>query len=469
MPDKISILKESGETLNSNVVSVFLIPDTQKRYIITTENAVDPHGLTVLHVSEIVDGTLQKVATDEEWSSIKTIMRAIISGNVGTFKYLPTIENIKASGQYSRDISVSASASKQMCDNYAAGDKNSINETAEATTETIGVGMAPQNVDLNGIVQQPEMMTQPSSIFPTNNAVPSADNELIPGIAEVSNSGIMNQPLVSEVPVNNIQPLSNTMSNPILPTNNMNDTSNVMSMNPVGIDNMMVNSQILNQIPTVNQTQIGIGMPVTEELNSGIQVAVPSQVVPTAQIAQEAQMPINNEINLSGNEIPSFAPNASLDEVVAGAQQMFMEGVKNLVQTIQEKVYREMYAKEAELKNKEAELEQKEKMLNEQMAMLNNNQGIVNTGMPSVQQFQNPVNVSTMSQQPMMNTVDANQNGMVNNGIQTPVMQPMNTNQMGANIQSQMQMNGVVQNQPMSTVMPPVNGPMVVSVSNDVI
>ena len=66
MPEKISILKESGETLSSNIVSIFMIPDTQKRYLISTENTVDPHGLTVLHVSEIVDGALQKIATDEE-------------------------------------------------------------------------------------------------------------------------------------------------------------------------------------------------------------------------------------------------------------------------------------------------------------------------------------------------------------------------------------------------------------------
>ena len=66
MPEKISILKESGETLISNIVSVFMIPEIGKRYIITTENAVDPHGLTVLHVSEIVDGNLQRVETDDE-------------------------------------------------------------------------------------------------------------------------------------------------------------------------------------------------------------------------------------------------------------------------------------------------------------------------------------------------------------------------------------------------------------------
>ena len=77
MPEKISILKESGETLSSNIVSIFMIPDTQKRYLISTENTVDPHGLTVLHVSEIVNGTLQKIATDEEWTRIKNVLKEL--------------------------------------------------------------------------------------------------------------------------------------------------------------------------------------------------------------------------------------------------------------------------------------------------------------------------------------------------------------------------------------------------------
>ena len=42
---------------------------------------------------------------------------------------------------------------------------------------------------------------------------------------------------------------------------------------------------------------------------------------------------------------------------------MFIEGVKNLVQTIQEKVYRDLYAKEAELKAREELIQQKENML----------------------------------------------------------------------------------------------------------
>ena len=112
MPEKISIMRESGETLSSNIVAIFTIPDTEKHYVITTENAVDPHGLTVLHVSENVDGVLKKIATDDEWATIKTIMRSIISGSAGSFKYEPLLTTIKAEAQYSRDISVSASASK---------------------------------------------------------------------------------------------------------------------------------------------------------------------------------------------------------------------------------------------------------------------------------------------------------------------------------------------------------------------
>ena len=135
MPEKISILKESGETISSNIVSIFMVPDTQKKYLISTENTVDPHGLTVLHVSEIADGSLQKVATDEEWSSIKTIMRAIISGNVGSYQYLQSIDSIKAKEQYSRDISVSASAAKQMTDNFAARDVTNIPPAIDVPAE----------------------------------------------------------------------------------------------------------------------------------------------------------------------------------------------------------------------------------------------------------------------------------------------------------------------------------------------
>lgn len=374
MPEKISILKESGETLNSNVVSVFMIPDTEKKYIITTENAVDPHGLTVLHVSEIENGMLQRIATDEEWSSIKTIMRAIISGNVGSYQYLPMIESIKANAQYSRDISVSASASKQMIDNYAAGDKSAVSTTTEAAG---GVENAAP------VVQ--EAAPQPSSIFPTGGTAVSNDEELIPGIAEVSatpNSqpvGTVVQPEVVVAEPTVIAPTTVIEPQPV----------QVPPVQPVVqpvVDSMMTSIPSADPLMMATNIQVSNGlmpnqmaqMPVApqEQMvdpNIGIQVAQPTQTVPSAQIVQEAQSPLSNDMTFDVNAKPSFAPNATLDEVVMGAQEMFMEGVKSLVQSIQEKVYRDLYTKEAELKKREELLEQREQMLNNQMmAMMNN-------------------------------------------------------------------------------------------------
>ena len=160
MPEKITILKDGGESINSNIVSIFMIPESGKRYIITTENAVDPHGLTVLHVSEIQGNNLVKIATDEEWSLIKTVMRAIISSSVGSYQYLPSFNQASASGQYSRDISVSEPASKTMIESYATGEK----------------------FDPDAVVPEPTLEPSVDSIFPTAPVMRNED-EVVPGIA----------------------------------------------------------------------------------------------------------------------------------------------------------------------------------------------------------------------------------------------------------------------------------------------
>lgn len=462
MPEKISILKESGETLSSNVVSVFMIPDTEKKYIITTENAVDPHGLTVLHVSEIVDGTLQKIATDDEWSSIKTIMRAIISGNVGSYQYLPTIEDINASGQYSRDISVSASASKQMIDNYAAGEKSNVSVTPEnVSTPATEAAPAPATE----AVAQAAPVAQPS-IFPTGSEGAANDDELIPGISEVGaapanpasvpvdNAAVppvqpvaQPQPAVTEVapvtpvavpptvPAEAVAPIAaapaldvgtpsvvndNAVVQPVVaspepvvsaptpvvaeptPVNNLSNEVQVVpglpeqpavsNISTMTASNIQVNNDLLAPTPVVVSTEnepvpvvpvmpdanqpvpaIPVVEPAPAPVSEPVQVVQPAVVVPTAQIAQEAQPNVVPEVKIDTAAAPSFSPDATLDQVVVAAQEMFMEGVKNLVQTIQEKVYRDLYNKDDELKAREEMLLQREKMINDQMmAMMNN-------------------------------------------------------------------------------------------------
>ncbi len=405
MPEKISILKESGETLNSNIVSIFMIPDTEKKYMITTENAVDPHGLTVLHVSELVDDSLQRVGTDEEWSSIKTIMRAIISGNVGSFQYLPVVENVSASGQYSRDISVSSTAANQMITSYNNGEKNPVNQQVQQepiqpiqdiggnnnvnqvqpvapqtpVAQNMGVvnpgvvnvgtdsaAMAPQELNPGVMpvmpVNPPETsdpnMIPPVGMNPAGEVVPPSMNPVPPVTVDVQNpvpgmepiSGVINPVAAPQESLNVDQtgalPIAN---NVIPPLPGPDDVVAPVSLG--GLENNGMMEPVDNMMPTTGPVVVG-----DEPFNS-VDVSSP---IPQGQIIQPTEAEdVMNSLPTGG----SFAPDASLDDVVAASQQMFMEGVKNLVQTIQEKVYRELYAKEEELKKKEEELNQREQML----------------------------------------------------------------------------------------------------------
>lgn len=437
MPEKISIVKESGETINSNIVSVFMIPDTEKKYIITTENAVDPHGLTVLHVSEIVDGTLQKIATDEEWSTIKTIMRAIISGNVVSYKYIPPMEQINAVSQYSRDISVSASASKQMIDNYNAADKSETSTstassapTPESATPVAPVAPVTPEQPAPPVEPQPQPNVPPlNSIFPSNNQ-PQSDNELIPGISEVSGEQTPIQPQVTPV-----QPGISAPQAPIAPEMSIDPATGmpiIQGQMPQQFNEPV--NPINPIVPPVDANPMNIApiMPTDNQFTN------PAQVIPTGQIIQEATTPTMNT-NATQNIVPSFNPNATLDEVVLASQEMFMEGVRNLVQTIEEKVYRELYAKEAALKAREEALNQREQMLMAQ-PMMNYNLGMNNGMMQS--------NNMMMTQQPMN---------------QMPQQMPINYNPQMGMMQQPMNMNQPLPsnvNMP-NMPMPPINNDVV--------
>lgn len=479
MPEKISILKESGETLSSNVVSVFMIPDTEKKYIITTENAVDPHGLTVLHVSEIVDGTLQKVATDDEWSSIKTIMRAIISGNVGSYQYLPVILNANAVGQYSRDISVSASASKQMMDNYAAGDKSGVSSDAGGASMNVG-----ENVPMNQGAVGPEAPVVPSTIFPTGSPNNNSDNELIPGIAEVSNNPMMNggvgmdmnvqSPMNPEMvppmgmvpPVNpnmnmvsplqvdsamnmnqvgNTNPMNDNNANMIAPSINMPEVStngminNNMGVSPMNgiempIGQMGMENSVPNSIPNV-APEVPNMVPMSE---LGVQVVQPTQVVPTAQIAQGSQNA--PEVNLTPAVTQVGGTDVNIDEIVASVQEMLMDSVKNIAQAIYDRLYKDLAAKEKELNNREAAIAQKE--ANQIPTPLMGNMGMTQP-LPQIT--------------PEMSAAQP----MVNQGPAVMPMQPMPQQPQPMN---NSMMNGI----PQMTQNPNVYSPTIVSAANDV-
>ena len=381
MPEKISIIRDSGETLSSNIVALFTIPDNEKKYIITTENAVDPHGLTVLHVSEIVDGVLKKIATDEEWSSIKTIMRSIISGSVGSFQFIPMIKTAKAEAQYSRDISVSAAASQQIIDSYAASNPEEggaesapaeepkdtdeitpgISEVVEeeapapevseeeqpAVAEEPSVGDAVTNIEASDMVTTPEEEPAPEVEEPVQEEVqeevPSEPEVAAPTVEEevAPVEEVVESVSVEEVPVQEVQTASNEV-----PAQAVNVQTPVVAYVDPAFQQLLTSdyNQILMHVQNINNN-----------------------------ISQIAAMPALNyqpSYSANPNGAPNFNPSATVDEIIMGSTEVFNEGVKNLVATITEKLYRDLYQREAELAKREEMLLEREKMVNEQLAKL---------------------------------------------------------------------------------------------------
>ncbi len=324
VPEKISLLKESGEKLNSNIVSIFMIPETGKRYIITTENAVDPHGLTVLHVSEIHDHTLVKVEEDEEWSAIKTIMRAIISGNVGSYQYLSTMQTAKIDNVYSRDISVSSSAAKQMTDNYNAADKVASPTAANsAPSEDAVAAITPGGANV-----------PTSSIFPNGGVKPTEENEISPGIADMA---AQVNPIASPQTVQAALP----------------EDTHLTAARPA-------------QVVATDQVAAAVQSVPIQQYYQQPQYAQPMQggVVDASQMVRQQQYgamdpSINSQMSTMGvtagygtmapadNSVYAYAqPAVNLDAIIAEAQEKFNESIRTLVYSIYEKVQNEGVTKQ---------------------------------------------------------------------------------------------------------------------------
>ena len=287
MPEKITIVKESGESVTSNIMSIFMVPENNKQYIITTENAVDPHGLTVLHVSEIKGNKIVKVQTDDEWATIKTIMRSIISGSVGSFKYIPIISDVNAADQYSRDISVSAGAAKTLLESYTNGKKE-----VAITDDTTPV------IDPNAISSD--------SIFPTAPVDTDKDSEIVPGISVVDEQ-VNIEPAVSIETESTSDSTAGATDNtpddastPVIPiVNNMAETEEDSGSD--GGNVQAINTEAVNQEPAT-EDPTNESSAVTPVIDPAIAPVVPTPEIPS--VPEIPAMPDVPEISINENDNP---------------------------------------------------------------------------------------------------------------------------------------------------------------------
>ena len=91
--NKIDIKKSTGETLNVDLICFFEVIDVNKKYLFYTQNEVVENDLMKMYVAEVIDTTdginVGQKMTDEEWTNLKAIMKAILTGSTDTnIKYL---------------------------------------------------------------------------------------------------------------------------------------------------------------------------------------------------------------------------------------------------------------------------------------------------------------------------------------------------------------------------------------------
>ncbi len=320
MPEKITIVKESGESITSNIMSIFMVPESNKQYIITTENAVDPNGLTVLHVSEIRNDKIIKIQTEDEWGTIKTIMRSIISGSSSSFKYLPAFTEINAVDQYKRDISVSAGAAKTLLESYISGNK----EVAINDDTSVGV-------DSNAIASD--------SIFPTAPVTADADREIAPGIAEVpvtvddsedeSGEGGTAEPVIPIVDsINNNEVAPELAANdipvpnsPIPPVEDDDETTDGDASGGVTpVQEVEENAQISAETVGDDGQESGVVQPIGEMSMSSPDVSIPTEEsVNIENNVVEGPIPAEESVNIENNmvdvPIPGEAPPIEINNI----------------------------------------------------------------------------------------------------------------------------------------------------------
>ena len=90
MDTKVKLQRVNGEIIEADIISYFELQNTGKRYVFYTLNEIVENDLIKMYVSEVGDANmLAQTMTDEDWTTLKSIMKSILTGHENpNVKYL---------------------------------------------------------------------------------------------------------------------------------------------------------------------------------------------------------------------------------------------------------------------------------------------------------------------------------------------------------------------------------------------
>lgn len=83
---KLTIVDKNGQEREATILLYFKLTDFDKEYVVYTYGEVDTNGLETVYTSTVIEnetGSIEfgEVATDEEWTRIKEVMKTAIRAN----------------------------------------------------------------------------------------------------------------------------------------------------------------------------------------------------------------------------------------------------------------------------------------------------------------------------------------------------------------------------------------------------
>ena len=90
MDTKVKLQRVNGEIIEADIISYFELQNTGKRYVFYTLNEIVENDLVKIYVSEVgTANMLAQTMTDEDWTTLKSIMKSILTGHENpNVKYL---------------------------------------------------------------------------------------------------------------------------------------------------------------------------------------------------------------------------------------------------------------------------------------------------------------------------------------------------------------------------------------------
>ncbi len=185
----IKIITEEAKEIEANIISLFEITETGKKYAIYTFNEEDAQGLVKIYASKLVElngmYTLESVVDSDEWSKVKEMMKDMAKDSSNYIKNgvvkLINSKEVKDNSTEPLTVKVSETKAAKIGPNYKSG-----------ITNNYSTNIPEYNAPVSSQSVTPEVTVPESPIPNIKPAVPSVEEESVPDEIEV------NEPAVEE-------------------------------------------------------------------------------------------------------------------------------------------------------------------------------------------------------------------------------------------------------------------------------